>query len=229
MPTQTHPLVFRDNHLYVSIEGALWVYDTGSPNTFGETTGNPFNGASLLRRNMDEFSGYLGVKVAGLIGTDTLNALDHLLDLRPDKMSLTCSNEPLACDGNAHGLRFISPTPGSAAGIPTLLASLGGTASDYIFDTGAPLSYHIGPVPEGAVPCCTKRDFWPSIGYFLTETFHVQTHLDASQRWLKFGRPPAQLEQTLKGYHTCGIIGNEVMRGRVTGYFPRRSLLILQA
>jgi hypothetical protein len=36
------------------------------------------------------------------------------------------------------------------------------------------------------------------------------------------------LEQTLKGFHTCGIIGNEVMRERITGYFPRRQILILQ-
>jgi hypothetical protein len=178
---------------------------------------------------MDKFSGYLGVKVVGLIGADTLNAYDHLLDLRPSNMSLTYSKEQLACDGGVHGLRFISPKPGSDAVIPILLASLGGPASDYIFDTGAQLSYHVGPVPDGVVPCCLKQDFWLPIGSFTTETYHAQTHLDASQRWLKFGRPPAQLEQTLKGFHTCGIIGNEVMRGRITGYFPRRSLLILQA
>jgi len=228
MPSQTHPLVFRDNHLYVSIEGALWVYDTGSPITFGETTGNPFNGTSLLQRNMDKFSGYLGVKVVGLIGTDTLNAYDHLLDLRPSNMSLTYSKEQLACDGGVHGLRFIAPKPGSDAVIPIVLASLGGPASDYIFDTGAQLSYHVGPVPDGAVPCCLKQDFWPHIGNFSTETYHAQTHLDTSHRWLKYGTPPAQLEQTLKGFHTCGIIGNEVMRERITGYFPRRRILILQ-
>ena len=228
MATRTHTLVFRDNHLYVSIAGALWVYDTGSPDTFGEVATNPFNGKPLTQRRMDRISHYLGVKVAGLIGTDTLNAYDHVIDLRSKHMSLEYSEDLLACDGGAHGLRFIAPKPGTDAVIPTLLASLGGPASDYIFDTGAPLSYHVGPVPEGAVPCCIMQDFWLPIGSFTTKTYHAQTYLDVSQLWVKYGRPPEQLEEALKGLHTCGIIGNEVMRGRITGYFPRRGILILQ-
>lgn len=204
------------------------MYDTGSPETFGEAAINPLNGQPLTQRSMDRISHNLGVKVVGLIGTDTLNAYDHVIDLRPNFMSLEYSEELLACEGNAHGLRFISPKPGASAGIPTLQASLGGPASDYIFDTGAPLSYHVGHVPDGAVCCCLNQDFWLPIGSFTTETYHAQTHLDATQRWLKFGRPPAQLEQALKGFHTCGILGNEVMRGRITGYFPRRRVLILQ-
>ena len=166
--------------------------------------------------------------MVGLIGTDTLNAYDHVIDLRPNHMLLTHSEELVACDDGAHGLSFIAPKPGTAAVIPTLQASLGGSASDYIFDTGAPLSYHVGPVPDGAVPCCNMQDFWLPIGSFTTQTYHAQTYLDVSQRWLKYGTPPAQLEQALQGYKTSGIIGNEVMRGRITGYFPRRGILILQ-
>jgi hypothetical protein len=183
----------------------------------------------MANRSMADISRYLGVQVVGLIGTDTLNAYDHLIDLRPDHMSLTYSEEELACDGSEHGLKFISPTPGTAAVIPTLLASLGGPASDYIFDTGAQLSYHVGTMPSDAVPCCLRKDFWIPIGNFTTETYHAQTSLDGQSRWIKYGRPPSQLEQTLKGYKMSGILGNEVMRGRVTGYFPRRQRLILQA
>ena len=223
------PLLFQDNHLYLSVDGALWVYDTGSPDTFGEVATNPFNGKPLTHKRMDRISHYLGVKVVGLIGTDTLNGYDHVIDLRANHMSLEYSKEPLACDGGGHGLQFIVPGPDTPAAIPTLLASLGGLAADYIFDTGAPLSYHVGPVPDGAVPCCIMQDFWLPIGSFTTETYHAQTRLDASQRVIKYGRPPLQLEQTLKGYKTSGIIGNEVMRGRITGYFPRRHQLILQA
>ena len=228
MATRTHTLVFRDNHLYVSIDGALWVYDTGSPDTFGEVATNPFNGKPLTQRRMDRISHYLGVKVAGLIGTDTLNAYDHVIDLRSKHMSLEYSEELLACDGGAHGLRFIAPKPGTAAVIPTIQASLGSDGDDYIFDTGAQLSYHVSPVPDGAVPCCIMQDFWLPIGSFTTKTYHAQTYLDVSQLWVKYGRPPEQLEEALKGLHTCGIIGNEVMRGRITGYFPRRGILILQ-
>ena len=32
----THQLVFRNNHLYVEIKGALWVYDTGADSSFGD-------------------------------------------------------------------------------------------------------------------------------------------------------------------------------------------------
>jgi len=228
MATRTHTLVFRDNHLHVSIDGALWVYDTGSPDTVGEVATNPVNGKPLNQRRMDRISHYLGVKVAGLIGTNTLNAYDHVIDLRSKHMSLEYSEELLACDGGAHGLRFIAPKPGTAAVIPTIQASLGSDGDDYIFDTGAQRSSHVGPVPDGAVPCCIMQDFGPPIRSSTTETYHEQTDRDVSQLWGKDGKPPEQLEEALKGLHTCGIIGNEVMRGRITGYFPRRGILILQ-
>jgi hypothetical protein len=222
------PLVFKRQHLFIQTAAGLWVYDTGSPDTIGETGFNPLNSNAVKARSMSDISEFLGVKVVGLIGTDVLNAYDHLIDLREGHMSLEYSEELLTCDGGAHGLRFIAPKPGTTAVIPTLQASLGGSASDYIFDTGAPLSYHLGPVPDGAVPCCNMQDFWLPIGNFTTQTYHAQTYLDVSQRWLKYGTPPAQLEQALQGYKTSGIIGNEVMRGRITGYFPRRGILILQ-
>jgi len=46
---------------------------------------------------------------------------------------------------------------------------------------------------------------------------------------VRCGKLPGLMGMSLGLAGVTGILGNELMRGRVTGYFPRRHQLILQA
>ncbi|MCX8510871.1 MAG: hypothetical protein ORN83_03850 [Chthoniobacteraceae bacterium] len=98
MATVTHPLVFRNNHLFVQVNGALWVYDTGADSSFG------IHPVSLIGQSQEisadyagftaaDISGFLGETIAGIIGADLLNPFDHIIDLRTN--TLTVSDEQL--------------------------------------------------------------------------------------------------------------------------------------
>lgn len=223
------PLVFKRQHLFIHTAAGLWVYDTGSPVTIGETGFNPLNSNAVKFRSMSDISEFLGVKVVGLIGTDVLNAYDHLIDLREGHLCLEFSEAKLTCEGRAQSLDFISLEAGVKPSIPTLRASVGDQEATYIFDTGAQLSYRIGQKPEGHVPCTPADDFWLPIGEFNTETYHAQVTLSGFSPSARFGVPPPLLTQTLNANAVTGIIGNELMIGRLTGYFPRRRILTLQS
>ena len=223
------PLVFKRQHLFIQTAAGLGVFDTGSPVTIGETGFNPLNGNAVKSRSMSDISEFLGVKVVGLIGTDVVNDYDHLIDLRPERMCLEFSETELTCEGYEQSLDFISLEASVNPSIPTLRASVGDQEAAYIFDTGAQLSYRIGQKPEGHVPCTPADDFWPPIGEFNTETYHAQVTLSGFSSSARFGVPPPKLVQTLNDRAVSGIIGNELMIGRLTGYFPRRRILILQS
>jgi len=223
------PLFFKRQHLFIKTAAGLWVFDTGSPATTGETGFNPLNGNAVNARNMSDISELLGVKVVGLIGTDVLNAYDHLIDLRPEHMCLEYSESALICEGHEQSLNLITLETGVKPSIPALRASIGDQEATYIFDTGAQLSYRIGQKPEGHVPCTPADDFWLPIGEFNTETYHAQVTLSGFSHSVRFGVPRPKLAQTLNDRAVSGIIGNELMIGRLTGYFPRRRILILQS
>lgn len=223
------PLVFKRQHLFIQTTAGLWVYDTGSPVTIGETGFNPLNSNAVKARSMSDISEFLGIKVVGLIGTDVVNDYDHLIDLRPERMCLEFSETELTCEGYEQSLDFISLEASVNPSIPTLRASVGDQEAAYIFDTGAQLSYRIGQKPEGHVPCTPADDFWLHIGEFNTETYHAQVTLSGFSPSARFGVPPPKLAQTLNDRAVSGIIGNELMIGRLTGYFPRRRILILQS
>ena len=225
MATVTHPLVFRNNHLFVQIDGALWVYDTGADSSFGI---HPVSLIGPVREISTDYagftaadiSGFLGETVVGIIGADLINPFDHIIDLRTN--TLTVSDEQLTCDGHVQKLDFFM-------GVPMLEAQIGGTRCKLFFDTGAQLSYRIGQKPEGHVPCTPADDFWLPGGEFKTETYHAQVTLSGFSSSARFGVPPPKLVQTLNDRAVSGIIGNELMIGRLTGYFPRRRILILQS
>jgi len=222
-------LVFKRQHLFVKGEDGLWVYDTGSPISFGTTGIEPLKGNTVEKKDMSIFSDYLGIRVVGLIGTDILNAYDHIIDLRPGQMRLEYSEKQPPCDGMPQTLGYVSLDPGAPATIPTLRASIGNLSGTYIFDTGAQISYLTGDPPSDRVPCTPTDDFWPPIGEFNTETYHAIISLKGYSPSARFGYPPVILQDFLRSKDIAGIIGNELLIGRLTGYFPLSNSLTLQA
>lgn len=244
-------ITFKRQHLFLLHEGRYWIVDTGCPISFGNAALDPISHKPLKRFNVffeksvdaEMISGYVGLQVEGLIGCDILNQFDVLIDLRPSAMKMSVSEVEL------------NPPQGSLAvdiaqfqeSIPHLQATLGRQTGRYIFDTGAQLSYHAGPPPEvtGLIggdifnwmdflidqeysPCTPTDDFWIPIGEFQTETYHATVNIQDKETRLRFGVPPKKLADGLAGTKIQGIIGNEILIGRCTGYFPRRGKLHLK-
>ena len=223
------PLIFQKNHILIDQINGLYVYDTGSPESFSISKQNPFNdqeiGESHLREtDAKKLSEYLGIKhIVGLIGTDILNQYDHLIDLQTN--TLTFSKQELEHKGYKMALKFSN----SLKGVPTIDAEIDKQLTSLVFDTGAQYSYYHDTMPISSVPAEDISDFWPPIGKFKTRSFRKPIKLNTIETRVHFGVPPESLLKLLNTLGTTGIIGNQVMRNRVTGYFPRRKELVLQS
>jgi hypothetical protein len=225
-------LIFKRQHLLLLHEGRHWIIDTGCPISFGNAAREPISQKSLNRCNVffdksvdaETISGYVGLQVDGLIGCDILNQFDVLIDLRPGVMKMSVSVGEL---GPPEGTLAVDIAQFQES-IPYLTLTLGRQAGRYIFDTGAQLSYHVGPIPADASPCTPADDFWIPLGEFQTETHHASVKIQDKEARLRFGVPPKKLADGLASVKFHGIIGNETLIGRCTGYFPRRGKLHLK-
>ena len=226
MATCTHRLVFRNNHIYLEIEGDLWVYDTGADSSFGNRPtgllGPKEDVADLYagQFSAEDISGFLGETVAGIIGADIINRYDHIIDLKTSL--LTVSDGELTSEGFVQPLDFFM-------GVPMLKANIGGASHGLFFDTGAQISYFQGPAPADAVDAEDLEDFFPTVGAFTTQTKHIKVGLNGLNHTLRCGKLPGMMGTALSMANLSGILGNEVMRGRVTAFYPRRQQLVLQA
>ena len=226
MPSITHPLRFKKNHLFVEIGGALWVYDTGADSSFGDRRVSLFGPAEEIQSlyagqfSAADISGFLGETVAGIIGADIINRYDHIIDL--ENNVLTVSDGNLSSSGTVQQLDFFM-------GVPMLSAKVGNKSCKLFFDTGAQISYFQGEAPLNAPDAGILKDFFPMIGGFETPTKMIPIDLSGIRHTIRFGKLPGMMGMALQMAGVSSILGNEVMRNRITGYFPRRNELVLQS
>jgi hypothetical protein len=71
------------------------------------------------------------------------------------------------------------------------------------------------------------RDFYPGFGQFDTTTYNVDVSLGGVPFTLRCGALPDPVAAALMKANTQGIIGNQILAGRMVGYFPRRRLLVI--
>jgi len=220
----TLPIIFRDGHLFVEIDGELWLFDTGAPASFGES--NEIILAAQCFRLINDYMGlsattlseFTGVECRGLIGADILGKFDHLIDV-PSGI-VTISTNDLEHVGKTLPLTEFM-------GIPILTARIAGGDYRMFFDTGAQISYFQETTITDFPLAGTITDFYPGFGQFQTETHQVQVELGDCAFTLRCGTLPDLLGATLIMAHTSGIVGNQIMENRVIGYFPRRGALCL--
>ena len=226
MPTASHKLVFKNNHLYTEIDGSLWVYDTGADSSFGDRStgllGPKEDVAELYAGQFSaaDISGFLGETVAGIIGADIINRYDHIIDLKANR--LTVSDGDLTSEGFVQPLEFFM-------GVPMLKTNIGGASHNLFFDTGAQISYFQGTPPLEATDAGELEDFFPMVGAFRSQTKHIRVGLNGLSHTLRCGKLPGMMGMALSMANVSGILGNEVMRQRVTAFYPRREQLVLQA
>lgn len=218
------PLVFRNGHLFVEVDSLLWLIDTGAPSSFGSVSD-----LSLLDHQFHIDNSYVGLTAAtlsqsvnmdctGLLGADVLNQFDFLFDPQNEKVDI--SIQELEHPGDVITFEEFM-------GIPIIVTQINGVACRMFFDTGAQISYFQDTSLSQYPSAGEMTDFYPGVGEFQIETFHVDVSLGSLDLTLHCGELPGELGATLMMAGTVGIIGNEIMADRLTGYFPRRRMLVL--
>ena len=216
-------LKIQKGHLFVEIDGDDWLLDTGAPTSFGTNQirieGRDFPVPSnYMGLTASQLTGFVGHPTVGIIGADILNEFDILIDMKSERVSF--SSEQITLDGEVLEIDEFM-------GIPIIMARISGAERRMFFDTGAQISYFQDDSLDTFHAIGMATDFFPGIGQFRTETYRVSTTLGNRQYDLCCGSLPHLLGMTLMLAETEGIIGNEILYGRLTGYFPRRRELVL--
>jgi hypothetical protein len=218
------PLKLRDGHLFVTIDNHDWLLDTGSPTSFGNvpslvvenrTFHIPEHYMGLTTAKLSE---YVGHPTVGIMGADVFNEFDILLDVPKGQVSFT--EAQLTLDG------AVIRTD-ACMGIPIIQATIDGTDRRMFFDTGAQISYFQGESLTSFPGAGTITDFYPGFGQFQTKTYQVDIILGNECYRLRCGSLPPPLGMTLMLANTDGIIGNEILQNRKSGFLPRRRQLVL--
>jgi len=220
----TFPLQLRDGHLFVELNGELWLLDTGAPTSFG--TSNNLSlaseqcrlGTSYLGLTAATLTSFIGVPCVGLLGADVLGRFDHILDAANG--TITISTAELAHTGQTVRLAEFM-------GIPILTAQIVGADYRMFFDTGAQISYFQDDSLANFPSAGSVTDFYPGVGQFQTDTHQVPLTLAGVAFTLRCGMLPGLLGATLMMADTEGIVGNQILCNRIVGYFPRRRALVL--
>jgi len=216
----------QGGHLFVILEEGTFLVDTGAPASFGRIASLVLEGQrftmqpSYMGMTADQLSSYVSRETDGLIGTDILNRFDILLDVPNSRACF--STATLTCEGERLPLDFVM-------NVPILTAVIDATPMKLFFDTGAQLSYLQGESLCQYPPEGSETDFYPGFGSFTTDTFRVPLQFGRTMCKLRCGRLPEILGMTLMLAGTEGIVGNELLRGRRVGYFPRHGCLTLGA
>lgn len=216
------PLHFLNSHLFIEIEGALWLFDTGSPQSFGpplHLDGKQFRlRSNLMGFNSETLSQYVGQECRGLLGADVLGGFDFILDTVQQRVTL--SSGELDLEGVAVPLKMFM-------GIPQMRTLIRGTEYHMFFDTGAQFSYfqHDSLLSFPYVGRVT--DFHPGVGEFEIDVYRVEVSIGNVLLSLTTGSLPTPLKGLLNMTDADGILGNELCKDRRVGYAPRRSVLYL--
>ena len=217
-------LTLIDGHIFAHIDSREWLVDTGAPTSFGLSSSIEINNKKFrlhnnyLGLNAKELSMHTGHVVHGLIGTDILNEFNVVMDLENNQIAF--SNEQVAIDGSEIPMH-------SFMGIPIIDINIDGQSAKVFFDTGAQISYWDDVDSNRHSSVGVMHDFYPGIGRFETNIYPLNVDIGGKGFAIKFGVLPGELKAMLSMAGTSGIIGNEIMKNRVIGYFPNNNQIII--
>ena len=218
------PLKFETGHLYFTLGEDDWMFDTGSPTSFGAVNAIAIEGedfqipAAYMGMDAVQLCNLADHPVCGLIGGDLINQFDVRIDI--DAGEIQFSKEELCVEGTTIHL-------GQFMGIPSLEVCIGDEAFRMFFDTGAQVSYFQHRSLTSYPAAGTISDFYPGYGQFETATHTLEAQIGGQAISLRCGDLPKMLAAGLMMGGAKGIVGNEILPGRFAGYFPRRGQLVL--
>ena len=221
--TSTHyPLHFDNGHLFLDINGSLWLFDTGAPTSFGLQTTLAIGDKTFdiidnyMGLNSNTLSTLVSVECVGLLGADVLGEFDFLIDTANTNVEISSSS----LEFPEHSISIEQ-----LLGIPIVSAHIGNTDYKMFFDTGAQISYFQHQSLTTYPRAGTIDDFYPGFGEFQTETYIVDLKLGEINFDLRCGTLPQLLGASLMMAGTKGIIGNEVLFDRIVVYSPRKQII----
>tara|TARA_Y100000385_G_C13026912_1_gene608837 strand:- start:111 stop:830 length:720 start_codon:yes stop_codon:yes gene_type:complete len=231
----TMKMTYEKSHLFMHTCHGKWLVDTGAPSSISPELRLSFdqNGyqrgfevpATYMGISIPTLTDLVGVEFSGLLGTDILNEYDILWDIEAETMQLT-ENE---LDASSLGLVGNELAIGNIMGVPTLDVTCAGCSQTMFFDTGATHSY-LTKFNEQLPPQAKEvDDFLPGFGKFTTKLTQINFEMDRVKYLLQTGELPPLIGMSLSLTGSEGIIGNEVMRHRRIGYFPRRRAMLIGA
>ncbi len=213
-----------ENHLYVTLFGEDWLLDTGAPTSFGETDSIVINDQSFdlesdyLGLNAEQLSSLTKHKIFGLIGMDILSQFEMVMDVANEKIVL--SKKEISMNGNVLEMH-------NFMGIPIVKASIDGADKNLFFDTGAQISYWHDQGLNGYQSIGVMEDFYPGFGEFKTNVYLVNMTLGNKKFSIRCGILPSMLQMSLSMGGTEGILGNELLKDRVVGHFPKKGQIVI--
>ena len=95
-------------------------------------------------------------------------------------------------------------------GVPIVKLKMDGRDVRMIVDTAAKLSYLDSSILDRHSHAGTETDFYPGIGEFSTETYHVPVGLGKRDQIMTFGKLPGLLSILLDSFKADGILGFEL-------------------
>lgn len=217
------PLVHLKGHLFLKVDDALFLIDTGAPSSFGND--RIFNlgdsqfilDDSYLGLDTDVLSQNVGTDCAGLIGVNILNCFDTLFD-HPNGQILF--SEPKMRD-STEGIPL-----SFCMGIPKLEVTVNDTVLPMFLDTGAQVSYLKKEFLNSSPSLGQVEDFYPGLGTFQTSLHKVDIELNNRSISVRTGSLPTLLHSLLAMGGASGILGNEVFLKKRVGYFPGSQRLV---
>ena len=221
---QSLSLKFETGHLYLILDGVEWMFDTGSPTSFGAVEKLVLDGeaftipTSYMGMDAAQLSDFAGHPTVGLLGSDVINRFDIRMDI--DSGEVVFSLDDPSVEGTAIPLKQFM-------GIPLLEVEIGGSTYRMFFDTGAQVSYFQHGSLQSFPAAGAISDFYPGYGQFDTETHMLDLEIGGQAMTLRCGGLPKMLAAGLVMGGAKGIVGNAILPGRVAGYFPRRGQLVL--
>lgn len=226
----TLTLHLEDDRLFIGIKNKMWIMATGAPRSFGKigaiqlededfTIADNYMGMTIddvLDVMLTEK--HQGLPIVGLLGMDILGCFDHVIDCTAQTIALSRAQQD--CWGDVITLTQFMGTPV----LPVTIAD-----RDYamVLETGASISYFQDASIKDFPSAGTTQDFYPGYGRYETETHEVTMTLGGQTFTLRCGILPDALSVMMEMTGTTGVVGNELLRDRKVGFFPRRGLLCL--
>ncbi len=217
------------NHPVIPVSGFRVLIDTGSPFTFKHPHG-PAR-IRLLEQNlqlaeipvapgtMQAGSNLLGFHFDVLLGMDLLSDFSWRLDWRAG----TAEAAPVLPEEPNTTWIPMPPSLGVPLSCPS--CRVNADRETALFDTGAQLSYCVGPLPAGARQVGETRDFNPHLGVFDTPVWEDMLEIGGYKVPVRFGRLPQPGAMMLQAMGATWVLGSDLLHAfRVTLDFPGQRL-----
>jgi len=198
-----------NGYIVADIEGSRCLIDTGSPSTvsprkqlsmFGEKFGTiPTYGPMHL----GDIEKGVGTRLDYLVGLNVLTKFPWELDVEEGWIAFYPDSLPTSITNRWHYMNC-----GSFMGMPVLKFNLNGRDYQGLFDTGAPLQYAPKDAELGKL-FDYQKDFFPTVGEFLSSRYKVQFKVGNRIIDGMFGKFPPEIP--LAAWNAW-ILGSDVLK-----------------